>query len=64
MTDFCLDGELMHLDVPEPQLWWPRKHGAQPLYELVVNLKDGEILLDSRTASIGIRKIRPVLTST
>ncbi|UBU10733.1 glycoside hydrolase family 2 protein [Nonomuraea gerenzanensis] len=39
-----LEGEsgVVRLRVPEPELWWPRGHGAQPLYELTVRLGEQE----------------------
>ncbi|GAA4200528.1 glycoside hydrolase family 2 protein [Microbispora amethystogenes] len=30
------------LTVPDPDLWWPRGYGEQPLYDLTVRLEDGE----------------------
>lgn len=35
-------GEGLGLEVPAPQLWWPRGHGAQPLYELTVEVVGAE----------------------
>lgn len=59
-----LDGELVekgsgtHIDVPDPQLWWPNGHGAQPLYTLKVHLiEDGEPI-DTWERRIGLRTIR------
>ncbi|MFI2487683.1 glycosyl hydrolase 2 galactose-binding domain-containing protein [Promicromonospora kroppenstedtii] len=32
----------LDLAVPDARLWWPRGHGDQPLYDLVVELLDGD----------------------
>lgn len=42
----------VELLVPEAELWWPRSHGAQPLYELVVETDD-----DRATRQIGFRTV-------
>ncbi|GAA2204081.1 glycoside hydrolase family 2 protein [Nonomuraea monospora] len=33
---------VVELRVPEPELWWPRGHGEQPLYDLTVRLGEQE----------------------
>ncbi|GHE97010.1 glycoside hydrolase family 2 protein [Streptomyces fumanus] len=38
---------VLTLEVPEPELWWPRGHGAQPLYDLQVSLLDTTDGIDS-----------------
>ncbi|WEH12953.1 glycoside hydrolase family 2 protein [Streptomyces sp. VNUA24] len=45
------------LDVPEPELWWPRGYGEQPLYDLTVTLADGDDALDTWQRRIGFRTI-------
>ncbi|MGW5263278.1 glycosyl hydrolase 2 galactose-binding domain-containing protein [Microbispora sp. NPDC004025] len=40
------------LTVPDPELWWPRGYGEQPLYDLVVRLEDQEW-----TGRIGFRSV-------
>lgn len=47
------------LRVPDPQLWWPNGHGAQPLYELEVELLDTRdgVVLDTWRRRIGLRTI-------
>ncbi|MFI7037629.1 glycosyl hydrolase 2 galactose-binding domain-containing protein [Microbispora rosea] len=40
------------LTVPDPDLWWPRGYGEQPLYDLVVRLEDQEW-----TGRIGFRSV-------
>ncbi len=44
--------------VPEPRLWWPRGHGEQAVYRLVVDLHDdaGE-RLDGSETEVGLRTI-------
>lgn len=46
------------LTVPQPQLWWPRGHGAQPLYALVVKLSAEGKELGSWSHRIGLRTAR------
>ena len=45
------------LQVKKPALWWPNGHGDQPLYEVTVELLDGERVLDNVTHRIGLCKI-------
>lgn len=47
------------LEVEKPRLWWPNNLGAQPLYQVKVELKDaaGEVL-DEKTQRIGLRTLR------
>ncbi|PZG03881.1 glycoside hydrolase family 2 protein [Nonomuraea aridisoli] len=49
-----LDGRsaALTLRVPEPELWWPRGYGAQPLYDLAVRLGAQEW-----TGRIGFRDV-------
>jgi len=46
------------VEVPDPQLWWPRGHGGQPLYPLKVELRVGGRVVGTRTARIGFRRVR------
>ena len=47
------DGDLM---IDNPQLWWPNGYGEQPLYTVLVELKDADgNLLDSWQRRIGLR---------
>jgi beta-mannosidase len=47
------------LVVSDPQLWWPNGMGAQPLYDLRVELRDAAgRLLDEQTKRIGLRTLR------
>ncbi|PMC75941.1 glycoside hydrolase family 2 protein [Brachybacterium sp. UMB0905] len=47
---------ILELVVEDPQLWWPRGYGEQPLYDLEVMLHSaaGDVL-DSRASRIGFR---------
>ncbi|WP_338492994.1 glycoside hydrolase family 2 protein [Streptomyces sp. SJL17-4] len=49
---------VLRLDVPEPELWWPRGYGPQPLYGLDVELLDEDgAPLDSWSRRIGFRTV-------
>ncbi len=49
------------ISVPNPQLWWPNGYGAQPLYEVKVEVKDEDLTSGSTLASalykIGLRTL-------
>lgn len=46
------------LVIDDPQLWWPSGHGAQPLYDLAVELLDrGGKVVDMWTRRIGLRTV-------
>lgn len=55
------------VEVDEPQLWWPHALGAQPLYDVTVDVVDGEVApddagepgapSDSRSVRTGLRRI-------
>ncbi|MFF4174039.1 glycoside hydrolase family 2 protein [Streptomyces sp. NPDC001744] len=52
------DEAVLLLEVPDPELWWPRGHGEQPLYTLGVTLLDaGGATLDTWTRRIGFRTV-------
>jgi len=42
----------------DPQLWWPRGHGAQPLYRLTATLSRDGVELDRREVRVGLRRLR------
>ena len=46
------------LIVSDPELWWPRGYGEQPLYTLQVELRRGETTLETRQHRIGLRQVR------
>jgi beta-mannosidase len=51
-------GETAVVEVPDVALWWPAGYGNQPLYDLVVELRDGAgVVLDAVTRRIGFRTI-------
>ena len=45
------------LAVPAPALWWPLGHGAQPLYTLVSELLEGDVLIATHQRRVGLRRI-------
>ncbi len=48
----------LRLEVPEPQLWWPNGHGAQPLYTVTLTARDAAGRdLGRWTRRIGLRTI-------
>ena len=50
------DDGIVH--IPDPQLWWVRGLGGQPLYTVTVELRDeGGAVLDSCTKRIGLRTL-------
>ena len=59
------EGELIasasgtQLTVPQPRLWWPHGHGAQPLYHLEVDLLDapGGAVVDTWKTRVGLRTV-------
>ena len=51
-----INGELT-IEINDPQLWWVRGLGEQPLYISEVRLKRGRRILDSRTDRIGLRTL-------
>ena len=46
----------LRVSTSDPQLWWPRDYGDQPLYTVRIDLLDADhVLLDSRVRRIGFR---------
>ncbi|MCY7401446.1 MAG: glycoside hydrolase family 2 protein [Nocardioides sp.] len=45
----------VELSVSEPELWWPRGHGGQPLYRLTVRASNGDTPLGEWSHDIGFR---------
>ena len=56
LTSEMINGELT-IEVNDPQLWWVRGLGEQPLYISEVRLLSGNRLLDTRTDKIGLRTL-------
>jgi beta-mannosidase len=49
----------IHLEITDPQLWWPNGLGAQPLYEVMIELlTDQTRLIDTVSKRIGLRELR------
>lgn len=49
------------IEIFNPQLWWPRDLGAQPLYDVRITLSDeAGTVLDSAERRIGLRTLRLV----
>jgi beta-mannosidase len=49
---------VLSLTVDDPELWWPRGYGEQPLYDLDVTLSDSYGKLDVWSRRIGFRSVR------
>ncbi len=47
----------VQVEVPQPELWWPKGYGEQPLYSVAISLLSGEYALDARSYKIGFRTI-------
>ena len=47
----------LRLVVWNPELWWPNGLGAQPLYQVEVELAEGDRKLDVRTLQLGLRTL-------
>ncbi len=45
------------IEIPHARLWWPNGMGAQPLYEVRVELLDGETVNDRCARRIGLRTV-------
>ncbi|HLP24578.1 MAG TPA: glycoside hydrolase family 2 protein [Acidobacteriota bacterium] len=43
--------------IENPQLWWPAGQGAQPLYDVHVELRRGDEVLDAWDRRIGLRTV-------
>lgn len=44
--------------VPDPELWWPRALGAQPLHDVTVEVRADGRLADTRTWRLGFRSVQ------
>jgi beta-mannosidase len=55
--DFDGESSVISLMIENPELWWPRGHGEQPLYELLVTLggESGELGVSRK--NIGFRTV-------
>ncbi len=54
------DGRLsLPMEIANPKLWWPNNLGAQPLYQVTVELRDGAgAVLDRQSVRVGLRTLR------
>ena len=50
------DGEVT-ITVETPKLWWVRGYGDQPLYEVLVELVCGGVVIDRKVKRIGLRTL-------
>jgi exo-1,4-beta-D-glucosaminidase len=50
------------LVIKHPQVWWPYRLGAQPLYRLTTSVSQGSKLLNSTSETFGIRTVTSYLT--
>jgi len=46
------------IKIAQPQLWWPRPYGSQPLYKLDAELHSGNEQVDSISKTFGIRMVK------
>lgn len=51
------EGTALSFFIAEPQLWWPRNYGKQPLYTLRVGLRSDAGDVDERTLRVGLRTL-------
>jgi len=51
------DGLSYNITIPNPQLWWPRGYGAQPLYTVEVRAVVDGVVVDTYTRRIGLRTL-------
>ncbi|MCU0378350.1 MAG: hypothetical protein MUC78_08830 [Bacteroidales bacterium] len=49
--------ETIKLNVPNPELWWPRGYGSQPLYRAVITLMVNGRVHQTVEKTIGFRKV-------
>lgn len=55
--EVALETDSLDFEVPDPQLWWCYGLGAQPLYDLSVELRRDEETIDLWQRKIGLRTI-------
>ena len=51
------DCEVYTVAIPNPQLWWPRGYGEQPLYTVEVRCVVDGVVVDTHTRRIGLRTL-------
>ncbi|HNX35578.1 MAG TPA: glycoside hydrolase family 2 TIM barrel-domain containing protein [Kiritimatiellia bacterium] len=52
------DQTTLHLNIKNPQLWWPAGMGEQPLYEVTVDVLAGRTCHEHVSRRIGLRQFR------
>jgi exo-1,4-beta-D-glucosaminidase len=50
------------ITITSPQLWWPYRLGAQPLYTLTTSVAQNSVVLNSTSETFGIRTVTSYLT--
>jgi beta-mannosidase len=50
----------LDLSVSQPRLWWPRGYGRPDLYDLVIELFDGERRVGMRSQQVGLKRVEVV----
>jgi len=45
------------IEISNPQLWWPNGLGEQPLYQVRIEVRRGDRLLDTRSFRVGLRTL-------
>ncbi|RED51761.1 beta-mannosidase [Cohnella lupini] len=45
------------LEIPDPEIWWPRHYGSQPLYSLTIQLLNGTEAIDGKSLKVGLRTL-------
>lgn len=51
------ESDSLKIEITSPRLWWPNGMGDQELYELAIELRNEEQVLDSWTQRIGLRTL-------
>lgn len=51
------------LEVRNPRVWWPYRHGGQPLYTLALEARVGDALSDRQETRFGIQHLSSELTA-
>ena len=54
-TKTTWEGSPDEIEIDHPKLWWPNGLGEQPLYQVEVNLKAGNQIVDTWCRKIGLR---------
>lgn len=49
---------VIEISVDDVERWWPRSHGAQPLYDLDLSLEVGGDVVDGASSRVGFRTVR------